>query len=46
MSENKVGEIVNFMWGIAQLLFNACKKSENQNCPNKCWNFTIVWGIW
>ncbi len=31
MSESKVNEIINFLWSIAELLRDACKKSENQN---------------
>ncbi|MDA7520699.1 type I restriction-modification system subunit M [bacterium] len=31
MSENKIGLIVNFLWSVAELLRDACKKSENQN---------------
>lgn len=31
MSENRINQIVGFLWSIAELLRDACKKSENQN---------------
>jgi len=31
MAENKINQIVAFLWSIAELLRDACKKSENQN---------------
>jgi type I restriction enzyme M protein len=31
MSTSRINEIVNFLWSIAELLRDACKKSENQN---------------